>query len=113
MKRRKLSAVICLVLAATMLISAGSLLSYADGTHGFYMTCDAEVTNNKSDGFMMDFYADAVDAWCTYYSNANWSMDIKESAKKLYPGIKGGGAYAGLQVRGPDQSKAGIMSMWR
>lgn len=82
--KKRLLALIC---AVAMFVSAftvfGSVGSYADGTHGFYMKCDANVVEGKSDGFMIDFYSDAENAWSTYYSNANWSMYTKPTMLKL------------------------------
>ncbi len=113
--KKRLLAGIC---AVAMLVSAftvfGAVGSYADGTHGFYMKCDAGVVDGKSDGFMIDFYSDAENAWSTYYSNANWSMYTKPTQLKLKAfNWKGGGAYAGLQILGTSTERRGIMSFWR
>lgn len=107
--------VICLALCAVMLFStSAAFVSNADGTHGFYMTCDSSVTDGKSDGFMIDFYSDSDEALCTYWSNANWSMYTLPTVKKYkYMNFEGGGAYAGLQIRGTANDRTGIMSMWR
>ena len=113
--KKRLLALIC---AVAMFVSAftvfGSVGSYADGTHGFYMKCDANVVEGKSDGFMIDFYSDAENAWSTYYSNANWSMYTKPTMLKLKAfNWQGGGAYAGLQILGTSAERRGIMSFWR
>ena len=113
--KKLLRAILCMILGTLMLCSsAASLVSSADGSHGFYMSCDASVADDKSDGFMIDFYSDSADALCTYWSNANWSMYTLPSIKKLgYHKLTGGGAYAGLQIRGSADDHAGIMSMWK
>ncbi len=115
MKRKIFRAVICTLLSIVMLSSSvATMTSSADGTHGFYMTCDAAVTKDKSDGFMIDFYSDSSEALATYWSNANWSMETLPTVKKFkYRGFKGGGAYAGLQLCYHNEDKKGIMSMWR
>ena len=113
MKRRFLKLAFCLTLTAILAFS-GILTSFADGTHGFFMTCYTDVTDDKTDGFMMDFYSDSENALCTYWSNANWSMSTSASVKKLgYLGITGGGAYAGFQILDKPEQRRGIMSMWR
>ncbi|MBE6637834.1 MAG: DUF3472 domain-containing protein [Ruminococcaceae bacterium] len=100
---------LCLVTIANIMPSV-----YADGSHGFYMDCDADVVDNKADGFMMDFYSDSDEALCTYWSNANWGMYTEMTAKLLgCKELRGGGAYAGLQLRGNLSDRTGIMSLWR
>ena len=115
MNRKIFKALVCAVLCIMMLSSSvATICANADGTHGFYMTCDAGVTKEKSDGFMIDFYSDSSEALATYWSNANWSMYTIESMKQLgYKNITGGGAYAGLQLCYHNEDKKGIMSMWR
>ena len=113
MKKRGLF--LFVVICISVMLSFFALMTVnADGTHGFFMTCDSDVVNSKSDGFMIDFYSDSENALCTYWSNANWSMYTGASIKKLkYYGLKGGGAYAGLQINDTSQMRKGIMSMWR
>ena len=114
MRTRIARAALCALLCLCMLFSFNTVSTYAEGTHGFYMTCYSDVTDRKSDGFMIDFYSDSPDALCTYWSNANWSMYTTESIRKLgYKSITGGGAYAGLQIRYSSSDRVGIMSMWR
>ena len=104
---------LCMILSATMLSTAGLLYATGEGTHGLYMECSASVTNNRSNGFMIDFFSDSDDALCTYWSNANWNMDTKATMRQLgYRDMSGGGAYAGLQIRGSKNDHVGIMSMW-
>ena len=86
---------------------------YADGSHGFFMDCDASVVDDKADGFMIDFYSDSDEALCTYWSNANWSMYTDATSKLMNTTITEGGAYAGLQLRGSQNDRTGIMSLWR
>ncbi|MBE6542781.1 MAG: DUF3472 domain-containing protein [Ruminococcaceae bacterium] len=113
MKNNILKAAVCMVLSLAFVLSA-AITSFADGTHGFFMTCYTDVTDDKTDGFMMDFYSDSENALCTYWSNANWSMYTGASVKKLgYLSITGGGAYAGLQILDRPEQRRGIMSMWR
>ena len=105
---------LCIVLCVSMLVPFGLFYSFGEGTHGFYMECDAAVTNNRSRGFLIDFYSDSDDALCTYWSNANWHMYTRDTIKELgYKNLQGGGAYAGLQIRGSKTDHVGIMSMWR
>lgn len=111
--KKRFFAVICVLLCLLML-PMGSFFVSADGTHGFYMDCDASVTNGKSDGFMIDFYSDSPDALCTYFSNANWSMYTEATEKRFgYKNMVGGGAYAGLQILDRTEQRRGIMSFWR
>lgn len=114
MKKTIFRAIICLATLTAMFISQGSVISSADGTHGFYMDCDSSVTGGKSDGFMIDFYSDSSDALATYWSNANWHMYTRETIKqKGYKLFQGGGAYAGLQITYKDTERKGIMSLWQ
>lgn len=115
MKKRIFKSMVCITICVIMLVSSSAfLISNADGTHGFFMTCDAGVTGNKSNGFLIDFYSDSENALCTYWSNANWSMYTLPTVKKFrYSNFNGGGAYAGLQLRGTVDDRTGIMSMWR
>ena len=102
-------------MTAAMLLPFSGVLTLADddqGTHGFYMECNANVVGNKSDGFMIDLYTDSTDALATYWSNANWHMNLTASKEK-YKGISEGGAYAGLQLRNSETDTVGIMSMWK
>lgn len=113
MKKKILKAIICLTISALFILS-GTITSFADGTHGFFMTCYTDVTDDKTDGFMMDFYSDSENALCTYWSNANWSMYTGATIKKFgYIDFKGGGAYAGLQILDRPEQRRGIMSFWR
>lgn len=112
-KKHIFKSAVCSIICVMMFVSA-ALISNADGTHGFFMTCDASVTDNKSNGFLIDFYSDSENALCTYWSNANWSMYTLPTVKKFkYTAFTGGGAYAGLQLRGNTNDRTGIMSMWR
>jgi hypothetical protein len=78
------------------------------------MDCDTSVTGKKTDGFMIDFYSDSSEALYTYWSNANWSMYTLDTAKKFgYLHMEGGGAYTGLQLRGNENDRTGILSFWR
>ena len=111
--KKTVKALLSLTLCAAFLI-IGSIGAFADGTHGFFMTCYTDVTENKTDGFMMDFYSDSENALCTYWSNANWSMYTLPTVKKYgYVNFTGGGAYAGLQILDKPEQRRGIMSMWR
>ncbi len=113
MKRKMMKVAICMVMCLVFVLSS-AIVSSADGTHGFFMTCPSSVTNGKTDGFMMDFYSDSDNALCTYWSNANWSMYTGKTVKKFgYISFKGGGAYAGLQIGDTPADRRGIMSMWR
>ncbi len=112
MKNSFIKAIISLILCVGTLF--GSALSVtADGSHGFFMDCDAAVVDHKADGFMIDFYSDSDEALCTYWSNANWSMDTEMSSKLYGSPLLEGGAYAGLQLRGNQNDRTGIMSLWR
>ena len=113
MKTKFLRCTLCALLSAFFVLSC-ALVSNADGTHGFFMTCYTNVTDKKTDGFMMDFYSDSENALCTYWSNANWSMYTKPTIQKYkYLNFTGGGAYAGLQIGDTPDDRRGIMSMWR
>ena len=117
MKKRIFAAIIGAVIIMGGLLPLFVLPSSATGTHGLYLECRANVTNYKSDGFMIDFYSHAEsDAMPlgTYWSNANWNMYTSPSETKLgYNNIEGGGAYAGLQYNDNGHCYDGIMSMWR
>ncbi len=108
MTKRILCLLVCLIMALGTATPA-----FADGSHGFYMDCDASAVNNKADGFMIDFYSDSADALCTYWSNANWSMDTTLTSNILGSTLTGGGAYAGLQIKDSTDDRTGIMSLWR
>ena len=115
-KAKTFKSILCLWMTAAMLLPFSGVLTLADpgvGTHCFYMECDASVTGGKSDGFMIDLYTDSTDALATYWSNANWHMDLTAS-RRIYRGISGGGgAYAGVQLRSSETDTVGIMSMWK
>ena len=115
MKRRIGAFAVCLALCLCALLPLFTLpASAAVGTHGLYLECRANVTNWKTDGFMIDFYSDSSTALGTYWSNANWNMYTTPSVTKLgYNNITGGGAYAGLQYNNNGHYYDGIMSMWR
>ena len=114
MKKRIAAAIIGTVIVLGGLMPLFVLPSGATGTHGLYLECRANVTNYKTDGFMIDFYSDSSEALATYWSNANWNMYTAPSVTKLgYNNITGGGAYAGLQYNNNDHYFDGIMSMWR
>ena len=111
--RRIWKCLVCFALCASMLIPFGTVYTHAEGTHGLYMECSANVTKNRSDGFMIDFFSDSDDALCTYWSNVNWNMDVVRTMRVLgYRNMTGGGAYAGVQIRGSKNDHVGIMSMW-
>ena len=114
-KARTFKCVLCLVMTAAMLLPFSGVLTLAVSnqmTHNFYMQCDSSVTDNKSDGFMIDWYTDSADALATYWANANWTMDLTAS-RRIYKNISGGGAYAGVQLRNSTTDTVGIMSMWK
>ncbi len=108
MIKRILCVLLCLITALPLSFSA-----FADGSHGFFMDCDASVVNQQADGFMIDFYSDSAEALCTYWSNANWSMDTSVTEKIMGTTLTGGGAYAGLQIKDAPDDRTGIMSLWR
>ena len=103
---------LCSLFALFFVLQCG-IGAFADGSHGFFMDCDSSVVDHKADGFMIDFYSDSAEALCTYWSNANWSMDTSTTAKILGSSITGGGAYAGLQIKDAPDQRTGIMSLWR
>ncbi|MBO5744340.1 MAG: DUF3472 domain-containing protein [Clostridia bacterium] len=112
-KRRIFKTAMALMICAVFMFT-GAIGAFADGTHGFFMTCYTDVTDDKTDGFMMDFYSDSENALCTYWSNANWSMYTLPTVKANgYLNFKGGGAYAGFQILDKPEQRRGIMSMWR
>jgi len=76
--------------------------------HNLYVDPDLSATSRKFSGFMIDFKADKT-ATNTYWALCNWQMNT-DDLKKQYVKVKGGGAYAGLQIRS-DGPKA-IMSFW-
>ena len=111
--KKIIRAIVCCLLAVLMAVSVSGVAVFADGTHGFYMDTDMKPVKGKADGFMIDFYSDCENALATYYSNANWSMYTRPTAKKLGTSLSGGGAYAGLQVTDTADHHTGIMSFWR
>ena len=115
MKKARITAsVISILVCAALLCPVFASLSFAEGTHGFYMECDSSVVGDKSNGFMIDFYSDSEDALCTYWSLANWHMNTDATRKaRHYSTITGGGCYNGLQIRGSKDDHVGIMAMWQ
>ena len=116
MKRNRLiGTALCAFLCISMMLPLLSMLSFAEaGSHGLYMECDASVVNNRSDGFMIDFYSDSAEALGTYWAHANWHMYTLPSVRELgYRSISGGGSYTGQQLRSRDSDRTCIMSCWK
>ena len=110
MIRNTVKTLLCILLAVSMV----GLPVLADGSHGFYMECSADPVDNKSDGFMIDFYSDSDTAYATYWANANWHMYTEPTQKLLKAkSWTGGGAYAGLQILYSSTQRKGITSFWR
>lgn len=79
--------------------------------YNIYADPDLSKTSGSFETFMIDFRA-TDSAPFTYWALANFGMKITPETLKKYPGLCYGGAYAGLQDRGPNLERAGIMSFW-
>ena len=112
MKRSVLAKLASAVLV-TMLLCLIPLGSTADGemAYNIYANPDLSATSGNFETFMIDFRA-TESAPYTYWALANFGMQVTPETLAKYPGLCQGGAYAGLQDRGPNLARAGIMSFW-
>ena len=104
------------IVSTVMIVLLASLLPVGSGADGemaynIYADPDLSSTGGSFETFMIDFRA-TESAPYTYWALANFGMQITPETLKKYPGLCYGGAYAGLQDRGPDLPRAGIMSFW-
>ncbi|MBQ8399359.1 MAG: DUF3472 domain-containing protein, partial [Clostridia bacterium] len=87
--------------------------SSADGEMAYNIYSDPFLsdTSGNFETFMIDFRA-TKSANYTYWALANFAMQITPETLSEYQSFKLGGGYAGLQNRGPTQTRVGIMSFW-
>lgn len=66
---------------------------------------------NAFSAYSMDIYVENG-APMTYWSLANFNMHISEKTKEKYPGIEGGGAYAGVQLHTQNNPRKAVLAFW-
>ncbi len=105
--RRVAAAALALLIAALAAVPAAA---NDDGlmAHNIYSNPDVSRTSGGYDTFLIDFRGVQTPDG-TYWALANFSMDLRGSARS-YPSASGGGAYAGLQATG--SGRKGILSFW-
>ncbi len=113
MKKPFIKVAMSLLLIAATLLTLG-IGAFAIGeSHNVYTAPDLSKTSGKFDAFMIDFKTESENAIATYWALANYTLDIKESLKKLgYMKLGNPAGYAGMQVRNSDTDRVGIMSVW-
>ncbi len=109
------------ILAIVLIMVAGQAVTvFADDTsiankkmaHNIYANPVTDGTSGRFTTFSIDFYSDETPNY-TYWSLCNFGLGLTSIKTKLkYPGITGGGAYAGLQNTSVNQGKVSIMSVW-
>ena len=77
--------------------------------YNIYSDPDLSATSKVFRSFIIDFKATKTPIH-TYWALCNFGLYFSEETKELYPGIAGGGAYAGLQLR--DDGRKAIMAFW-
>ncbi len=104
---------VTLVTALIMLLGL-PLQSMAEGemAYNLYTSLDTSKTSGVYTTFMIDFRA-PVTYKSTYWALANFGLDITKETLKKYKNLSAGGGYAGMQVRGADDDRVGILSFWR
>ena len=110
----KITLKICaLLLALCMLFPTALFVAFADSpmAYNLYIAPDVSKTRKIFSTFMIDMKADQT-PYYTYWSLCNFNLYLSAQSKRAYPGLSGGGAYAGLQNRAPYQGKAAILSFW-
>ena len=110
MKRTIILTLFSLILTAAM-VCASPLSSFAEMAYNGYSAPDVSGTSGLYDTFSIDFRSKDT-PYYTYWALANFNLYLSNETKRVYRNISGGGAYAGLQDKGPSYGHAGIMSFW-
>ena len=111
--RKIIRSAILLAIVAIMALSPAMTVSAKDYmAYNIYSDPVTTGTSGKFDTFTIEFRGIQTPNY-TYWALANFALDLSDlKTIRAYPGITGGGAYAGLQHRSPTQGKAAIMSFW-
>ena len=99
-----------LLIASTMLCFY-PLTGFGEMAYNIYGNPDVSGTSGTYDTFTIDFRSKDT-PYYTYWALANFNLYFSPETQKAYKNISGGGAYAGLQDRGPSLGNSGIMSFW-
>ena len=99
------------LIVALSLFCAAPMTSFAEMAYNGYSAPDVSGTSGLYDTFSIDFRSKDT-PYYTYWALANFNLYLSNETKRAYRSISGGGAYAGLQDKGPAYGHAGIMSFW-
>ena len=107
----RIALLLCIV--CSMVLSPVSTVFAKDYmAYNIYSDPITSKTSGRFDTFTIEFRGIQTPNY-TYWALANFALDLSSiKTLRTYPGITGGGAYAGLQDRSPTQGKAAIMSFW-
>lgn len=115
MKKNIFKTVLALVIVSVMLISASATVFASDYmAYNIYLDPDLSKTTGQFDTYTIEFRGIKT-PYLTYWALCNFGLGFSAETKAMYPGISGGGAYAGLQNRDEGKgknSRALIMAFW-
>ncbi len=79
--------------------------------YNIYSNPDLSKTSGKFDAFTIEFRGTKT-PYLTYWALCNFGLGLTDESKEIYPDLRGGGAYAGLQNVDKAKGRKGIMAFW-
>ncbi len=115
MKKRIFKSLFVLAVVTIMLCST-CISAFASDymAYNIYLDPDLSKTSRQFDTYTIEFRGIKT-PYLTYWALCNFGLGFSEETKEMYPGISGGGAYAGLQNRDinmGEDARALIMAFW-
>ena len=79
--------------------------------YNIYSDPDLSATSRKFDAFTIEFRGTKT-PYLTYWALCNFGLGFTPETQAMFPEIKGGGAYAGLQNVDEAKGRKAIMAFW-